>query len=117
MAKALDIIRQCGALAADALTLGAMSEAAERERLVLQVQTSFPGEWERVLETVDRLDRVSAGKASPYVLQMWAMGPCSFEEVRALNHVCPEAFRDIPFCDVVGTPASEMLPKLAKSVA
>ncbi len=116
MAKATDIIRQCGALALDALTLGIMSKAAEREELELRLRLTFPDDWRELLSTMDRFDRASFTKVSPYIMQMWTHGICHAEEVFALRERCPAAFRNHSMASVIGQCASDILPQLAESL-
>lgn len=110
------LLRNCGMLAMDAVTLGMFSKAAEREALELNLSMAFPDDWTVLLATMDRFDRASIQPASPYIKQMWAQGRCQAEEVMALHSICPAAFRDNPPAWVIGELAIVILPKLAEAL-
>ena len=116
MAEKADIIRRCSALAMDAMTFGLMRKAADREQLELRLSITFPNDWREIIDTIDRFDRASVGKPLPYIMQMWAAGVCGLEETMALMDLCPAAFRNISLGEVVGMPATEVLPRLASNL-
>ena len=116
MAMSSNIIRQCGALAIDAVTFGLMRKAADRERMELSLSLQFPDNWRELIDTMDRFDRASTGRPTPLIRQMWAHGICHIEETIALLQACPAAFRGTTVAEVVGAKASEALPRLAANL-
>lgn len=114
--KVCDAARQCGFHAVDAMTRGLMSRTAEREKLERRLQLTFPYDWQTLIATMDRFDRASCWKVSPYIMQMWAHGTCHIEETMSLYQRCPAAFRGRSVGDVIGKPSRNILPMLAEQL-
>lgn len=112
-----EAMKACGTLALDAFTIGALSRAAEREQLELEVQVAFPDDWQTVLGLMDRFGRASSHRdLGEQVMYMWARGVILKEDAIHLLQVCPAAFRDADLGDVIGQPSVEVLPRLARAL-